>query len=247
MSLCIIGSSHAVALHQHLADTDVARTSFISHGAGFKGLAPEGRAIVATNDLTRAHFLRSGNAERIDLAGFDRFVLIGDGPSIRDILRFYETHRLMRHDGQWTAPHLATEAVFDAALTDAVKASLTVRLARHIRGQSQARIAMGTPGLPIEAAMSQKPPEVTRAVVRWCSMVKAGIAGDLYAHAERIWRTVLGEIDVALILPPAETIVQGALCDDVYRKPGDFTHKNSDYGALMWRDIECAWASPSAV
>lgn len=144
--LCVIGNSHVACLKlaaeappAGLPPADWFAASANSTSA--LRLA-ENRFLTADDSRVRRQFAAvSGGRERIDLADYDAFALVGICVQLRDVLRFFRSHCLWRHR-EWRAERaLISDANFRAYLAGLYGWRPAYGLAR--------RIAAVRPGAPV--------------------------------------------------------------------------------------------------
>lgn len=247
----IIGNSHTVALKQAWATTgerhDRHRIDFFVvpqpqlkylRFAGSKLGAPTRQA---ADDLSKL-LERLNSRSSIDLAGYDRIVLVGMGNPFwifSELLLAFDIDGL-REVG---APQRMSRAAYDRICVHLAEQALRPSL---VRGLSAHRVTLLERQRPAEScAYSDNP-----AYAHWRSMAPNfdGVDAALSVYST-IFAEILAGKDIALLPQPRETIrpngltvarfTQGSISLATGRQHGksDHSHMNADYGRLCLAEI----------
>ena len=159
--LCVIGNSHVACLKltaeapDRLPPTDC----FAASANSTASLRLVENRFLATDDarVNRQFAAVSGGRERIDLAAYDAFALVGIRVQLRDVLRFFRSHCLWRHR-EWRAERaLISDANFRAYLAGLYGWRAAYRLARLISAARPATTVLLLPApLPTPKALGDK-------------------------------------------------------------------------------------------
>jgi len=251
--LCVIGNSHIAALKlgwdalvaEAAPDwAEIAPTFFGAPSDGMRHVTLEDGALVPTRAKIADHFRQiSGGYDRIPLAGFDAFLLVGLNVSSKRILRFYKNHAWVGLGGT-EGKGLVHPAFAADFMTERYGSTNMVDHARRIAE------ATGKPVLAVAephwASWARKAPEGT-ADFGWD---KALSAGDGAAIGEMFVRAVTAALAPhAIFVPqPAHTVEEGVMTRAKYNKEAsrlitgegggtDASHMNADYGRAVWQAL----------
>ncbi|MDB5663934.1 MAG: hypothetical protein JWS11_477 [Cypionkella sp.] len=250
MRLCVIGNSHIAALKlgwdasvtaDPAAWADVKPTFFGAPSDGMRHVKLEDGFIIPKRKDIAEHFQRmSAGQDKIKLADYDGFFLVGLNVSVKRILRFYKTHAWvgLSADAEKTLVHPQFVQEF---LTERYGSTRLVELATMIRSVvSTPIVAMAEP--------------------HWASWIRQGQAGTadygwdeaiVAGDAVQIGAAFLQSVTAALapyatLVPqPPETVQDGIMTAAAYNKDAsrlisgegggtDAAHMNAAFGQAIW-------------
>lgn len=254
-----LGNSHLAALRLAYTQTknrpEGIVLDFLASGqAGLADMALDNRHLVATSSATAADFLRFGGRERIPLADYDFFLVVGLGFNVYGLEPLYREYRCIGLTNWETADpqrNLVSEPALRQMIATSLRSCLSARVADLIRQGSDKPIFQQAQPRPAETFLSQKRyPSLRRAVARSDASVLSAIF-ELAAP--------LACVDHYLPQPP-ETLSKGLLTATAFtenaprltadparlqRQPSDdFLHANAAYGARMLHHLGQAFTRP---
>lgn len=243
-----LGNSHLAALRlaytQRENRPEGITLDFIASGqAGLADIALDQGYIVATSSTTAADFVRFGAREKIPIAEYDFFLIVGLGFNVYALEALYREYRCIGLKGWQNANQkrcLVSEAAMRQMIAAPLRGCLSRRIADLLRQGSDKPIFQQAQPRPSETLLLQKRyPSLRRAVSR----DDAKFLGAIFEEAAS-----LACLDRYLPQPP-ETVHEGLLTARAFtenaprlttdparlqRQPvEDFLHANSAYGARI--------------
>jgi len=256
LRLCVIGNSHIAALKlgwdRLMAEAvpgwdAVEPTFFGAPSDGMRHVEMQGTALVPTRQKIASHFRQlSGGYDRIDLARFDAFLLVGLNVSSKRILRFYKNHAWVGLSGT-AGKTLVHPAFAEAFLTERYGSTQLVEHASRITAATAKPVlALAEPHW---ADWARQAPDGT-SDYGWDAAI---CAGDGPAIGEMFLRVVGAALAPhAIFVPqPPETVADGVTTRGTYNKEAsrlisgegggtDASHMNADFGLACWAAIHPA-------
>ena len=256
MRVCVIGNSHIASLklgwdacvaEDPAAWSDVKPTFFGAPSDGMRHVNLQDGSIVPRRKDIAEHFQRmSGGQDRIRLADYDAFFLVGLNVSVKRILRFYKSH------------------IWLGLGVDAEKVTVHPKFMEEFLTERYASTRLIETAAMIKSAVSA--PVVAIAEPHWASWIRQGqegtadygwdkaiIAGDGPAIGEAFLTTVKAALaPVAILVPqPSETIEDGIMTRAAYNKDAsrlisgegggtDAAHMNAAFGQAIWPKVVAA-------
>lgn len=247
---CFLGNSHIAAVKQGWDDTadrypGIEATMFAAGGKNFADIKIENGVIEPQTDELRDRLKnRSDGQERIVLADYDRFVVIGLGFDSVLISRIYKAYHTILHrkERPGQVPFVSVDVLAQMLLAD-LKDSLSYRLATAVRAHTGQRIHVCWVPLKRRAMLSIEKSAV--AAEAFAEINARGESELLQRVMERVG-VFLAREGLDLITQPEETIDGGIFTIEEYSKAAslpkhtpnqnallDIGHMNRRYGALM--------------
>lgn len=250
--ICVIGNSHVaaiklgwdalVAAHDPLTEA-LTPTFFGAPSDGVRHIRLQDGALVPKRKDIAEHFQRMGGADRIRLAEFDAFLLIGLSVSIKRILRFYKSHAWVGLKGV-EGKVLVHPAFARDHLAERYSETILGHTARMIRqGSDRPILAMAEPhwaewirhGAPDTPEYGWDRAILAGDGAEMAAMFAASVADSLAGHA--------------LFLPqPPHTVAEGITTAAAFNKDAsrlitgegggtDAAHMNAGFGQAIWQAV----------
>lgn len=255
LRLCVIGNSHLAAIKlgwdaaqeaQLPLTTNIAPVFFGAPRDGMRHVRlQEGCLIPLRKDITDNFRQLSGGQDRIPLADFDAFLLVGLNVSIKRIMRFYKTHVWAGLAG--SAGKVMVSAQFAAEfLTERYGDTRLAEIARTLRAATDRPIlALAEPHWASWVRMAHEGPDYG-----WDAAIRAGDGPAIGAMFARTAAAALGP-DAVFVPQPPRTIEDGIVTAAAFNKGAskliggegggtDASHMNGAYGLEFWPRIAAA-------
>lgn len=255
LRLCVIGNSHIAALKLGWdADTAAGQarrdlfdpTFFGAPRDGMRNVDFADGCLVPTRKDTADYFkLISGGQDRISLADYDAFLLVGLNISSKRILRFYKTHAWAGLTG--TAGKVVVHPAFAAEyLAERYADTRMISIATTLRrGTERPIFAVAEPHW---ASWAKSASEVSN--FGWAAAIATGDApaiGQVFLQAVRQAFAPYGQI----VAQPEETVEDSIMTQAAFNKDAsrlitgdgggtDASHMNAAYGQAVWSRLATA-------
>ena len=258
LRLCVIGNSHIGAMKlgwdRIMAEGQpgwdhVYPTFFGAPSDGMRHVELQDGALVPTRQRITGHFRQlSGGYDRITLASFDAFLLIGLNVSSKRILRFYKGNAWVGLNGT-AGKGIMHPAFAEAFLTERYRAT---QLVEHARTLSEAS------GKPVLAVAEPHWAEWMRRAPAgmsdygWEAAIKAG---DGPAIGQMFLKAVTAALapHATFVPQPEATVADGITTRAAFNKDAsrlisgegggtDASHMNADFGMAVWQAVAPALA-----
>ncbi|GLS86078.1 hypothetical protein GCM10010873_10520 [Cypionkella aquatica] len=250
MRVCVIGNSHIAALKlgwdallaaDPAAWAEVKPTFFGAPSDGMRHIKLEDGCIVPKRKDIAEHFQRmSGGQDKITLADYDGFFLVGLNVSVKRILRFYKTHAWvgLAPDAEKTLVH---PKFMEEFLTERYSSTRLVDMAAMLKSVTgRPVVAMAEPHW---AAWIRHGQEGT-ADYGWDKAITSGDAPQIGAAFQQTVTAALAPYATLLPQPP-ETVQDGIMTAAAYNKDAsrlisgegggtDAAHMNAAFGQTIW-------------
>lgn len=258
----MIGDSHIAAIKLGWQGAQDAFTSFEpvffgANGQSLKSLRIEGRGLVADKQPLRKKLrMTSGSTDRIDVDGYDAFILFSLGFGIRPLVNLYRDYRHAGHRDQRGSVTMVSTDCFNATAHDLLADATAFDIHRKLRLLTDRPVILSQQPSPSDAVAARRGGFLSRLRRRaakrdvWRDLSNNGdgaalaaLLGELRAAFQAKELTILDQPDAtksgALYTKSFYSRDSVRLGNDLSEKHDDtdYFHMNARYGAEVLRDL----------
>ena len=255
--LCLLGDSHLAALRVALNDApDLAGgwaiDMFGSPRGGMGDVAVENGCLVPQSDQTAADFRQLGAADRIDLAAYDAFAVVGLGLSVMQAVRLWRGMRVYGMPsvtaGGDTDVTLVSRPLFTQVLSEHLAATLSYQLVKLLTGAVTVPILILPQPYPAPGIL--RDPRKGSGLRQICDSGDAAeVAAQFTAGARHAFgsgflpqpvRTIRSDVLTAVRFTQGSVRLRADLAHPSLHPGADMVHANAAYGVVCLKQIRGA-------
>lgn len=215
---------------------DVDPVFFAAPGAQLECCEPQGDRLVFRNEeVARFVEITSGGRRELVAADYDALCVVGLGLGLRSVTALYSGWRADSHTGKEGRFQLVSDACFQDAVSDRLKASPAMTLVGKLRQITDKVIWLAPTPAPSEIILTLE--DVPEGVELAAAAIDAPSLRAAYDEACRR----LAADDLILLEQPKATLASPLLSKREYRrrnwKTPDWMHLNDAYGRMVIREF----------